>query len=206
MKIIKTGKENFEKAVNMAAGAIREGKAVVGPSDTVYGIYAEARNEEAVKRIFKIKKRLKGKPIAIFVKDVNTAKKFARISQKQEAILKRLWPGKTTFILKAKKELPYISFKNTIGTRVPSSKFLLSLLKKIDMPLAQTSANISGKPATTEIKKVINYFKNQKYQPDLILDEGNLKPAQPSTVIDLTGPKPEIIRKGKDLENILSIL
>lgn len=195
MKIIKLREENFEKIFKTALRTLQEGEVIVGPSDTVYGLYGDAQNEKALKKIFQIKKRPFTKPIPLFVRDLKMAKKFAKISKDQEAFLKKVWPGPVTVVLGAKKELPYVTFRGTIGLRMPDSKFLLGILEKIGHPLAQSSANISGKPATTKIQKVINYFQNQKVQPALILDAGNLKPARPSAVIALTKREKRILRE-----------
>jgi L-threonylcarbamoyladenylate synthase len=180
MEIIKP---DLKKAVK----AIKEGKVLVCPTDTVYGLICAANNKKAVDRLFKIKKRSRNKPIPIFVKDIKMAKRFAYINRNQEDFLKKIWPGKVTAVLKSKKKI------KTIGIRIPDYRFILSLIKK-SFPLAESSANISGKPASTKIKEVIKQFKNQKYQPDLVIDAGNLLPSKPSTVIDLTIWPPKILR------------
>jgi len=181
MEIIKP---NLKKAVK----SIREGKVLVCPTDTVYGLVADATNEKAVEKIYKIKKRSREKPIPIFVKDIEMAKSLAKISPDQEKFLKKVWPGKITVVLQSKD-------KGTIGLRIPKYKFLLDLIKHIDRPLTGTSANISGKPPSTKIKEVISQFKSQKYQLDLILDAGNLPKSKPSTVLDLTKFPPKILRQ-----------
>ena len=175
---------------------IKQGGVVVFPTDTVYGLLADATNEKAVKKIFKIKKRLKEKPIPLFVKDIEMAKKFAYINKKQENLLNFFWPGKLTAVLKRKNNLPRIIFgnKKTIGLRIPNFKLLSTLLKKLDRPLTGTSANISGKPASTKIREVLKQFESAKEKPDLILNYGNLKFSLPSIVIDLTGKKTRILR------------
>ena len=194
MKIIKLSAKNLNKAVRI----IKKGGILIFPTDTVYGLIADAKNKAAVKKIFKIKKRFFKKPLPVFIKDLNTAKDLAKIDKKQEKIIKRCWPGKVTFILKAKAtKLPkgIISKDKKIGLRIPDYKFLSLLLKKVNCPLAETSANISGKKASTKIKEVLKQFKKGRYQPDLVLDAGNLKTSLPSTVVDLIDFK--ILRKGE---------
>lgn len=171
---------------------------MVCPTDTVYGLVADATNNKAVEKVFKIKKREKSKAIPIFVKDIKTVKKLAFINEKQEKFLKNNWPGKITVILKRKPScgLPKELFgrKKTIGLRIPNYKLINELLKRLNKPLTGTSANISAKPASTKIKEVLKQFSQQKIQPDLIIDADNLPKNKPSKVIDLTRNKPKVIR------------
>jgi len=207
MKVIKVSPRNFKKIVEIATKLIKEGKILVFPTDTVYGLLADAKNEKVIKRVFKIKKRLKRKPTPIFVKDIRMAKNLAYIDKFQEKFLKKIWPGKVTIILKRKNILPNILFSNkkTIGLRIPNYKLVNNLLEKLDFPLTGTSANISGKPPSTKIKEVINQFKKKKMQPDVILDAGNLKPSLPSTVINLT-KRPKILRQGAEKIKIKKLI
>ncbi|MEK7658419.1 MAG: L-threonylcarbamoyladenylate synthase [Patescibacteria group bacterium] len=186
--ITKQTPKNLKIAIDM----INNGGVVICPTDTVYGFLADAENKKAVEKIFKIKKRPKSKPLAVFVKDLKMAKEIAEIDARQEKILKKHWPGKYTFILKTAEDgLPLFGVdKNTIAIRIPKYKFLQGLLKKINKPLAQTSVNISGKPPLIKISDIIEQFK--KYDI-LIIDGGNLKKSKPSKIIDLTN-KNKIIR------------
>jgi len=185
-----------KKVIKKIAGAIKKGGVAVFPTDTVYGLLADARNKKAVGKIFKIKKRPKTKPLAIFAKDIKMAKKYAFIGGKPEKFLKRNWPGKITAVLKAKGSLAEgLAAKNkTIGVRISGYKLIGLLFKKIDFPLAQTSANISGREATVKIGEVAGQFARRKIKPDLIADAGDLPQNRPSKVIDFTGEKPRILR------------
>ncbi len=197
MEIIKINSENLAaKAVIF----LKKGKILVFPTDTVYGLIADAASRKAVDKIFAVKKRPAAKPLPIFVKDLKMAKKFAEINQQQEKFLKSVWPGKITAVLKRKicqsgaLKLYGVNEK-TIALRIPDHNFTFFLIKRVNRPLIGTSANISGRPAGTRINEIIKQFKNKKEQPDLIIDAGNLKPAKPSIVIDLTGSEPKILRK-----------
>jgi L-threonylcarbamoyladenylate synthase len=202
MEILKVKKQKFSAYGGPAEGwkkiikIIKEGGVIICPTDTVYGLLADATSEKAVGKIFEIKKRPKEKAIPIFVKDLKMAKKFAAINKKQEKILKEKWPGKFTFVLKRQGAEIFGVNKKTIALRIPKFKLVNELLKKFKKPLTGTSANISGKPASTRIKDVIKQFEGKKYQPDLILDAGNLKKSEPSTIINLTGSELKILRKG----------
>jgi L-threonylcarbamoyladenylate synthase len=174
-----------QKSVNEAVGIIKEGGVVVFPTDTVYGFLADVSDKKAVARIYKIKKRPKSKPLAVFVKDIKMAKELAEISKEQEKILKKYWPGKYTFILNKKNQ------KGTVALRIPKYKPLNNLLKKINKPLAQTSVNISGQKELNKISDIIEKFKKQNI---LTVDGGNLKKSRPSKIIDLTGERLTRIR------------
>src|SRR3989344_742768 len=174
MEIVKL---DSQKAIK----ALRLGMVLVCPTDTVYGLICDAANKKAVEKIYKIKKRPKNKLLPIFVKDIKMAKEFVEINPKQEKFLKKVLPGAVTVVIE----------KNKSAFRMPNHKFVLNLVKHAG-PLAETSANISGQPATTKIKEVLKYFKGRKYGPDLIIDAGDLKPANPSQVIDFTGSKPKV--------------
>jgi len=173
----------MEKALKV----LKDGGVIVFPTDTVYGLLADYNNEKAIKRIYQIKKRDK-KPLPVFVKDIEMAKKLAIMSSKTEEFLNKVWPGKVTVILKKK------DGSGTIGLRVPDYPLLNELLEKINKPLAQTSANISGKGSLYQIEKV----KKQIKGADLIVDVGDLSRSLPSTVIDLINNK--ILRKGENYE------
>ncbi len=181
----KLGKTIIQKAVEV----IKSGKVIIAPTDTVYGLITDAKNEDAVRKIFEIKNRVFTKPIGVFVGDIQMAKKYVKIKKEQENLLQ----STDTFILPIKKKLPFQ--KNTLGIRIPKSDLILAIIRVLNFPLAQTSANISGGFSTNNIKEIIKIFKNQKIQPDLILDAGILPERKASKVIDLTGGRPRILRK-----------
>lgn len=196
METFKLSRGNFTEIIRKAIKAVSEGKIIVCPTDTVYGLAADAANKGAVGKLFRIKKRRAGKPIPIFVKNIKTAKRLALIDKKQEKFLAKVWPGKITVVLKRKKGLKINGVdKKTIGLRIPKYRLINVLLEKINRPLTGTSANISGKPASTKINEVVRQFKNKKYRPDLFIDAGNLPRSRPSKIIDLTGKKPKILRE-----------
>jgi L-threonylcarbamoyladenylate synthase len=199
MKIIKINpKKPDKKIIKETVEIIKEGGAVVIPTDTVYGLTANALDKKAVRRLFLIKKRSMNKPFSVFVKDLKMAKKIAFIDSKTEKVLKKFWPGQITFILKKKKIIPdfLTADKKTIGLRIPDCLIIKNLFEFLDFPLVGTSANISGKLASGKIKKVIKQFQDKKNQPDLILDAGNLPESKPSTIVDSTLPVPKVLRKG----------
>ncbi len=186
-------------AAEQAVKSLEKGQVVVSPTDTVYGLLADASNKNAVERVFKIKERDKGKPIPIFVKDIKMAKKLALIDKKQEHFLKEVWPGKITVVLKRKTNngLPDVLFgrRKTIALRIPDYKLVNDMLKKINKPLTGTSANISGRGSLVKIKEILEEFEHKNAKPDLVLDAGNLLEKHPSSIIDLSKNKPKTLRR-----------
>lgn len=195
--------EASNKSVLKAVSVINDGGVVVFPTDTVYGFLADATNEKAVLKIFKIKKRSKAKILPVFVKDLKMASELVLIEEDQKKKIKKFWPGKYTFVFKEKKpidsEVIGVSklciSKKTIAIRIPKYKFLNVLLKKINKPIAQTSANISGCPATGNIDDIIDIFENKAIKPDLIINAGKLKKSKPSKIVDLSKETAKFLRK-----------
>jgi L-threonylcarbamoyladenylate synthase len=186
-----------------------KGGTVIFPTDTVYGLGCDATNETAVKKVFKIKGRDEKKPLAIIVRDLEMLKKVAFVDRKLEKALSAILPGAVTLILWRRHKLPDIlsANKETIGLRIPDYKLTYLLSENMGRPYVATSANISGEQATTKIDKVLKYFEKNYLKPDLILDAGELKFCEPSTVLDLTSEKPKIVRVGPvDKKKLLEIL
>ena len=104
MKVVVLRENNKDIIVGMAAKALSQGKVLVCPTDTIYGLLGDAANAKAVEKIFRIKHRRKENPLGIFVKDLAAAKKLAKITRSHEAFLKKAWPGKVTAVLPARKK------------------------------------------------------------------------------------------------------
>jgi L-threonylcarbamoyladenylate synthase len=215
MRILKVNPENLresEEAIIEAAKTMLAGGVVIFPTDTVYGLGCDATDEGAISRIFKIKKRDEKKPLAVIVRDIEMAKKVAFIETKKiERALEIIWPGAVSVILWRRYKLPesITPGLQTIGLRIPDYKLTHLLSENMGRPYVATSANIAGQPATTKLSQVLQYFEKEFFKPDLILDAGDLKFCEPSTVLDLSGQKPKIVRIGpvnkKKLLEILSV-
>ncbi len=214
MKILKINPENLrdsETALLEAAKTIYQGGSVVIPTDTVYSLAVDATRDITVDRLFKLKKRPKEKAISVIVRDLEMAKKIAMIDRRLERAAGLLWPGPLTVILKSRFRLPpnLTDGRQTIGVRIPDYKLNQYLVELLGRPITATSANITGLQPARKIEEVIGQFENEYLKPDLILDAGELKCTQPSTVLDLTGQEPKIVRIGpvnkKKLMEILNI-
>ena len=196
MKVVVLSKKSFKKEVKIALNILQNGGVIVCPTDTVYGLLADATNKKAVQKVFLIKKRKGGKPLPIFVKDIAMAKTLARVSPLQEKYMRKVWPGKVTLILKSRGVLPKeTGTAERIGIRIPRHKFIQAVLKKVNIPLTGTSANLAGKSSLSHSKDVIAMFQNRKYKPDMVFDAGKLLYPRPSKVIDIIKTKPKVLRR-----------
>lgn len=197
MKILELNEENYFGVFLEAEKVLRDSGIIVVPTDTVYGLLARADDSKAVKQVFAIKNRAEDKPLSIFVKDILTARRYAYISDAKAKFLEKIWPGKVTVVFHHKGKLAeeLTGGRETVGIRIPDNKLVLNLLKKLDLPLAQTSANLAGEPPAKNTEEVKNYFSDKKNQPDLVIDDGEIK-GEPSVVIDFTRDKPVVLRTG----------
>ena len=177
---------------------VNRGGSIVYPTDTVYGLGVNALRADAVERLFKIKKRPVNKPVPVLVNNIEMAKKLAFIDGKIEKILEAVWPGPITVVLEKRGLVPEIltAGQRKVGLRIADCWLSQSLLNSLAGPLTATSANFSGGPPLTSSKEVIKIFEKAYPRPDLIIDAGQLPVSPPSTVLDLTGPQPKILRVG----------
>ncbi|HHD92667.1 MAG TPA: threonylcarbamoyl-AMP synthase [Candidatus Portnoybacteria bacterium] len=212
MKKIKVYPNDLRKTkpvIDKAAKVLWDGGVIVIPTDTVYGLLADATQEKAVEKIYQIKNRAQNKPLPLFCSDLKMAKKVAIISPKVEKKLTQIWPGVITVVLPNRRKLSAIVTADLpiIALRVPNYKLVNYLLEIYSRPLVATSANISGQQASTEIKEVLEQFNQASKKPDLILNAGNLVNNSPSTIIDLVHQKSRFLRIGPikkgDLDKIL---
>jgi len=196
MNVIKVFSSDYEGTIPEIVDRIKRGEILILPTDTVYGLICDATNEKAVERVFEIKKRDKAKPLSVFVKDIKMAEQYAFIDFEQRDFIERNWPGAVTIILKSKPGLSSLVYKeNTIGLRQSASNLVARVIDEFSKPLAQTSANISGEGALTEIGKVLDQFKNSDIQPDVVIDMGDLPENRPSKVINYSENKIKTIRE-----------
>ena len=212
MKIFKVNPENLrdsEEAIIEAAKVMLKGGVVVFPTDTVYGLGCDATDEAAIRKVFRMKGRDKKKALAVVVRDIAMAKKISFIDKRLERALEVIWPGAVSVILRRRHKLPEVltAGGEKIALRIPDYKLTYLLAENMGRPYVATSANLSGEQATIKISQVLEYFENSFLKPDLILDAGDLKFCEPSTVLDLSTDKPKIVRIGPvDKKKLLEIL
>ncbi len=183
---------------------LRKGGVVAVPTDTVYGLVSDARNPDAVQRIYEVKRRPKDKPLVLFPHHSMDLREVAEIGDDARKLIDAFWPGALTVVLKATGSAPgLLVSRGKIGMRVPRHPLLEDLLSELEFPLASTSANISGSPPLHTKEEVEKYLGGRI---DLIVGERALGQL-PSTVIDLSGERPIVLRKGaislRDIESVL---
>jgi len=186
----------IKKLVRQAASIIKRGGVVVFPTETVYGIGADATNTKAVKKIYHIKKRPPTNPLIVHVTDINMVKKYItgnNISPVAQTLIKKFWPGPLTIVLKnsLKKISPSVTAGlETIAVRAPSHTIARSLIKLSGVPIAAPSANFSGKVSPTSYEHVLeDYFLRKgesSLAPDMILPGGRCLRGIESTIVDIT--------------------
>jgi len=193
--------------IKAAARVIRKGGLVSFPTETVYGLGADALNPTAVAKIFRAKRRPPDNPIIVHVATKEDLHKLAiDVPEAAERLMAEFWPGPLTLILKRSSIVPDITVVglDTIAIRMPSNKVALDLIRESCTPIAAPSANLAGKPSPTEAEHVINDLAGKI---DIVLDAGPTKIGVESTVIDLTTKVPLILRPGgTPYERLKSVL
>jgi L-threonylcarbamoyladenylate synthase len=191
-KIIKYSRNS----IRLLKQSLEDGNIIAVPTDTVYGLIADAYNEKAVNKIFKIKLRPKKLPLIIFVPSIEEAKKIGHFSKYDELLAKAFWPGDLTLIVKRKSNKIFYGHKSstTVGIRIPNHKALLNLLIETKKPLASTSAN-SHKGKTPKNIKELDIISNKEIAYTLV---SNHKIAgSESTIVSLINDKVNVFRSGR---------
>ena len=143
------------QSAKLAGNIVRAGGVIVFPTDTVYGIGCDPLNDESVKRVYEIKKRLR-KPMPILAKDLNDVEKIAEMNEIEFEIVSKLWPGQLTILLKAKPSFRIsrlMSEDRRIGVRIPASLQTLTIIEESGGLLVGPRANVSGLPPPQSIQK-----------------------------------------------------
>jgi len=187
-----------------AARALRGGAVIVFPTDTVYAIGARALNSKGCGRIYRLKKRPAEKSLPVFVHSVGQAKQIVCWNAMSAKLARRFWPGPLTMVLKTKSGARlHAGAGDTIGVRLPEHLFLRKWLRLCVVPVAQTSANLSGQPAVRGCAAILETFGGRV---DYIFTAGDTDGLE-STVVDLTGETPRLLREGAiSKDSILAVL
>ena len=193
-----SNKNQTEEIAEIAAEVLENKSVIVYPTDTLYGLGANALNEDVLLKVYKIKKRDRNKPLPIIAKDIKMVRKIACIDSRVEKILNKIWPGPITIVLRKKDVISYALTGNeeTVAVRIPDNEFISALMNKIDFPITATSANISGERNLLNPSEIISKFKSSELKPDLFINAGKVGNPKPSTIVDLTTGIPKILRVG----------
>ena len=189
---------------------IKKGSLIIYPTDTVYGLGAVITNEQSINKIYLAKSRSFTSPLIALLSSVDKVEEVAYVSDKNKELLEKLakafWPGALTIILKRKKNIPNImvSGGDTIGVRIPNLDLAIKIIDLAGGILATTSANISGEATP---KSYAELSEDIKSKVDILIDSGECKLGEASTIIDLTSDVPKILRKGAiSIEEIEKII
>jgi L-threonylcarbamoyladenylate synthase len=183
-----------EESILYASKIVRRGGLVVYPTDTVYGLGCDPFDEDSVKKIFIVKERKK-KPLPILSFSIEDAKRIALFTKSENEMARLFWPGALTMILRRRETLPSIVTlgQEKVGVRVPNLQVTRELIRLCGGLLIGTSANISGKPPSRTAVEAAQQFGDKV---DVILDFGSMNGTESSTVVEIIGSNPRILREG----------
>jgi L-threonylcarbamoyladenylate synthase len=177
-----------------AAELLQLGEVVAFPTDTVYGLAAKASDQEAVHRVFAVKNRSLDRGLVLMTAHPSELERWVELDERALAFMARWWPGPLTLVLRARPSVqPPLALEapRTLAVRIPDHQVALDLLRAVGEPLATTSANASGAPPALVAQGVV-------WLPGIsaVIDAGRSPGGVPSTLLDLSGPEPEVLREG----------
>jgi L-threonylcarbamoyladenylate synthase len=196
-RIIKINPDSPEpELIHEAVAIIKKGGVCAYPTETFYGLGVDVTNDQAIKKLFDVKRRDYGNPVAVIVSDrTMLASIVSEIPEKALVLMDLFWPGPLTILFNTNRKISKRLTTNTgkIGIRISSHPVAEALVRELGRPLTTTSANLSGFPPSFKAAHLRSYFKDKI---DLIVDCGTLPPSAGSTVVDVTEEKLAVIREG----------
>ena len=199
MIILNSQTTSKEELIGTACRILASGGLVIYPTETVYGIGADATNQAAVDKLLQYKARREGKPLSIAVADTHMANQYVVVNDEARKIYETFLPGPITVVSESKNKLAHgvASERNTLGIRIPDYPLIREMVYAYDKPITASSANASYKKRPYTVSDILdNISEKQKSLIDLIIDAGQLPPNEPSTVIDTTLTQPTVLRQG----------
>ncbi len=185
-----------ENGIDAAADLLKKGEVVAIPTETVYGLAADATNEKAVAGIFEAKGRPQDNPLIVHISDVSDMEKYAQdIPDTAYRLAEKFWPGPLTMVLPKKDIIPMATSGglDTVGIRLPSNETARRIIERAGVALAAPSANLSGSPSPTSAQHVLD---DMNGRIPLIIDGGSCTVGVESTVISFDGEGVRILRPG----------
>jgi L-threonylcarbamoyladenylate synthase len=182
-------------AIQHAIDVLRRGGVVAFPTDTLYGLAVDPRSADAVSRLFAIKGREAGHAVPLIAANVEQAGDAAVFDHRARQVASAFWPGPVSIVLPAQKAIreEILGTGRSVAVRVPAHHVARALSEGFGFCITSTSANISGQPPTASPQVVTNTLGGLV---DFVLDAGDSPGGQPSTIVDLCGPEPRLVRAG----------
>jgi L-threonylcarbamoyladenylate synthase len=188
--------------VERAVEAIREGGLVVYPTDTVYGLGADALDTDAIERVFEAKGRARNRPLSLGVPDVDAALEYTRPTDREERFMRAFLPGPVTVVVERREVVPeaLTAGSDRVGIRIPDHDVALAFYRAADRPVTATSANLSGQGSARRVAEIDRSVR----EAAVVLDAGET-PGTESTVVDPSLDDP-VIREGANADAVRSWL
>jgi len=180
--------------IREAVKLMMQGFPIAFPTETVYGLGVCARSPKGIEAIYAIKGRSQGKPLQLMISDLDMLKLVIKtIPDKATPLMEKYWPGPLTIIFKTNTTFAAAQQRATVAIRYPNHPIPLSIIRRLENPLAATSANLSGRLSP---RRAVEVFEQLDGKIPLILDGGSCTVGQESTLVDMTLEKPKIVRQG----------
>jgi L-threonylcarbamoyladenylate synthase len=194
--VTKKFSSDLRKQVEKGIAILRQGGIVAYPTDTLYGLGASMTSHQAVERIYRVKRRRPDMALPLLVANVSQVEELTDVLPEiASKLISRFLPGALTIVLPASPSVPEIitAGGRTVAVRIPAHPVPLALIEGIGAPLVGTSANVSGRPSPLTAVEVYDQLDSEV---DLIIDDGEPCPGTASTIVDVTGKVPVILREG----------
>lgn len=201
MEILELKRNNLYELIDKSVTILNEGGIVAYPTETFYGLGVRFDRTESLKRLYELKKRPLEKAMSLIIGDLSQLnflvdnRWLKELPIEVKRLMELYWPGPLTLLMPAQAGLSefLIGENRTVAVRMPGESFALYLVRKAGFPITATSANISGMPPADDAEKVIEYF---DYSLDILIDGGKTPGGLPSTIVDVTGARIKVARKG----------
>lgn len=197
--------------IQEAVQIIKSGGIVAHATETCYGFACDLTNQQAVEKLFALKKREGNLPVIALVSSIDQAKEYVEWNEKAQELAEEHWPGPLTIVLQMKSQQvdksarrqvlsscrPVDLRPTTLALRISPHPVAQKLAELCDIPISSTSANLHGQPEPYDVEEIRKQFGPEEHQPDLVLDSGKLPQAQPSTVVVVKeNGEIEVVREG----------
>ena len=195
MKIVSASEDGIQAALQV----LRDGGVVAHATETCYGLACDITNHDAVAKLFAIKKRPETQPVSALFASADQAQQFLEWNEEASHLASEHLPGPLTIILKAKPGCALYATpggSESVGVRISSHPTAQELVQRYGSPLSTTSANVHGQPNPYSANDIQTQYQGESLQPDLLIDGGEIPPAEASTVIDVSSGVLNVLRKG----------